>query len=133
MITALTITIALMQQAPVPPVEPRLSSEDIRCAAIIVHVSEKLMAENKPNGLPGMTVAMVYFVGRVQASMPEGGATTAILDMVEVLDDQTIPSADLISCVNLFVDQTTGFFDEAERRGRSLGEVGEVDRIVPAD
>ena len=131
MITALTIAIALTQQAPVPLVEPRLSSEDVYCAAIMVHVTENLMAENKPDGLPGMTVAIVYFLGRVQAAMPEGGASTAILDMAEVLDDRTIPPADLISCANFFIDQTTGFFEEAERRGRSLGEVGDVDRLIP--
>lgn len=131
MITALTIAIALTQQAPVPLVEPRLSSEDVYCAAIMVHVTENLMAENKPDGLPGMTVAIVYFLGRVQAAMPEGGASTAILDMAEVLDDRTIPPADLISCANFFIYQTTGFFEEAERRGRSLGEVGDVDRLIP--
>lgn len=117
MIAALAVAAVLAQEP------PRLNSEDIYCAAMGVLASETVQARTDPD--PADEAAMVamtlYFLGRVEASMPPGnGAAEAIIEMAGVLDTHGIPEADVHDCAEFMRDQGVRLTDQARRHGRSF-------------
>jgi hypothetical protein len=117
MLAALALATALTQDA------TRLNSQDIYCAAIGVLVSETVQA--RPDTDPADEAAMVamtlYFLGRVEASMPPGdGPAEAIIEMAGVLTPSTIPPADIHDCGEFMRDQSEKLTDQARLHGRTL-------------
>jgi len=98
----------------------RLNSEDIYCAAMGVLASETVQARPDPD--PADEAAMIamtlYFLGRVEGSMPTGDAAEAVIDMAGVLSTSGIPEADIHSCGEFMRDQGLKLTDQARRQGR---------------
>ena len=102
---------------------PRPNSEDIYCAAIGVLSTETIQTRAEPDPADEAAVAAMtlYFLGRVEGSMPQGAdAAEAVIDMASVLTPSTIPEADLRACGRFMQDQGLMLADEARRRGRSF-------------
>lgn len=117
MIAVLAFAAVLAQE------QTRLNSEDIYCAAIGVLASETVQARTEPDpaGEAGMVAMTLYFLGRVEASMPAGnGAAEAIIEMAGVLDTHGIPEADVHDCAEFMRDQGVRLTDQARRHGRSF-------------
>ena len=115
MLAALAVAAVLAQE------RTRLNSEDIYCAAIAVVASETVQdrAAPDPADEAGMVAMTLYFLGRVEASMPPGnGAAEAIIDMAGVLDSHGIPEADVHNCAEFMRDQGERLTDQAQRQGR---------------
>jgi hypothetical protein len=117
MLAAMAFAAALTQDA------VRLNSADIYCAAIGVLATETVQA--RPNPDPADEAAMVamtiYFLGRVEGSMPQGGgAAEAIIEMAGVITPASIPPADIHDCAEFMRDQGNELIDQARRHGRTF-------------
>jgi len=115
MLAAMAVAAVLAQDA------VRLNSKDIYCAAIGVLASETVQAQAQPTAADeaAMAAMTLYFLGRVEASMPPGdGAAEAIIEMAGVLNPSTIPEADIHDCAEFMRNQGLKLTDAARRQGR---------------
>jgi len=110
------------QAATAEPTYVRPNGEDIYCAAISVRLVEVAQSNSasSEDDKTGLYALMLYFVGRVEGSMPTGGTAEAVMDMAQILDT-TPPTEDAIwTCAEFMRDQTDVLVDQARRRHRSL-------------